>query len=89
MKPSELKQLQHLRNKVIEGEIKYGDYKKKLAENCTHPESERDEWSHSTSNGFGRWSTEIMPYCKICGKVQYNSAYNHRWGPVPVNNYAD
>lgn len=56
---------------------------------CVHPETHRSTWDHHYSNGFGSWKTEVMPYCKVCGKVQYNSAYSYRWGPIPVNHYED
>jgi len=56
---------------------------------CEHPETHRSTWDHSYSNGFGSWKTEVMPYCKVCGQVQYNSAYNYKWGNKPVNHYED
>lgn len=68
-----------------------GAYRAHLAESCEHPDLPewRGEWKHHKSNGFGRWRTEVMPYCKLCGKVRYNSAYNYKWGDIPVNNYDD
>lgn len=52
---------------------------------CEHPESHRSSWSHSFSNGFGKWRTDKLPYYTVCNQVQRWGA----WGPIPVNNYDD
>jgi len=89
MSPAKLRRLEQLRNVANKAENAYLAYKKKLAKDCDHPQEHRSEWTHSSSNGYGSWRTELMPFCEICRKVQYNSAYNYRWGEIPHREYDD
>jgi hypothetical protein len=87
--PAQLAKLKRLQNKAADAQAAYAAFKNSLIEACTHPETHRDVYKWSYSNGFGRWSTEHMPLCTICRKVQYNSAYGNEWGRIPQNNYED
>lgn len=84
-----LRKLNKLRAAVVNAQAKYEDFLEIFSRDCPHPESHRSEWTHRRSNGFGSWSLERMPHCLICNKVQYNSAYSYRWGPIPLRDYED
>lgn len=86
---AKLKRLSELKNRREKAAKAVAEYTAKLAEDCPHPESMRGTFKHHFSNGYGKWRIEVMPHCNLCNKVQYNSAYNYKWGPIPVNNYDD
>lgn len=56
-----------------------------LAADCDHPESERDVWSYTSSNGYGRHTNHLLPYCRLCQKMyQYGS-----WVPRASRNWSN